>query len=105
MRQRSSTCASTSARAVADGLHELCSLTDALTLSDRIVIGDARRDEVGATASTALNLAARALEALRERGWSRPPLSIEIEKRIPIAAGLGGGAPTPPRCFAWRATR
>jgi 4-diphosphocytidyl-2-C-methyl-D-erythritol kinase len=75
-----------------DGLHELCSLTDALTLSDRIVIGDARRDEVRCDGVDGPNLAERALEALRQRGWSRPPLSIEIEKRIPIAAGLGGGS-------------
>ncbi len=38
------------------------------------------------------NLAARALAALRERGWDGPPLRIEIEKRIPVAAGLGGGS-------------
>jgi 4-diphosphocytidyl-2-C-methyl-D-erythritol kinase len=76
----------------ADRLHELCSLTDALTLSDRIVIGDARRDEVRCDGVDGPNLAERALEALRQRGWSRPPLSIEIEKRIPIAAGLGGGS-------------
>jgi 4-diphosphocytidyl-2-C-methyl-D-erythritol kinase len=76
----------------ADHLHELCSLTDALTLSDRILIGDARRDEVRCDDVDGPNLAERALEALRERGWSRPPLSIEIEKRIPIAAGLGGGS-------------
>jgi 4-diphosphocytidyl-2-C-methyl-D-erythritol kinase len=75
-----------------DGLHELCSLTDALTLSDRVVIGDARLDEVVCAGVDGPNLAARALEALRERGWSRPPLSVEIEKRIPIAAGLGGGS-------------
>jgi 4-diphosphocytidyl-2-C-methyl-D-erythritol kinase len=75
-----------------DGLHEICSLTDALTLSDRIVIGDARRDEVRCDGVDGPNLAERALEALRQRGWSRPPLSIEIEKRIPIAAGLGGGS-------------
>ena len=76
----------------ADGLHELCSLTEPLTLSDRVVIGDARVDEVVCAGVDGPNLAARALEALRERGWSRPPLSIEIEKRIPIAAGLGGGS-------------
>ena len=38
------------------------------------------------------NLAARALAALRERGWEGPPLRVEIEKRTPIAAGLGGGS-------------
>ncbi|HEY4779289.1 MAG TPA: hypothetical protein VIH47_06835, partial [Solirubrobacterales bacterium] len=38
------------------------------------------------------NLAARALAGLRERGWGRPPLRVEIEKRVPVAAGLGGGS-------------
>jgi 4-diphosphocytidyl-2-C-methyl-D-erythritol kinase len=38
------------------------------------------------------NLAARALAGLRERGWERGPLRIEIEKRVPVAAGLGGGS-------------
>jgi 4-diphosphocytidyl-2-C-methyl-D-erythritol kinase len=38
------------------------------------------------------NLAAVALAALRERGWTSPPLRIEIDKRIPVAAGLGGGS-------------
>ena len=38
------------------------------------------------------NLAEAALAALRERGWKSPPLRIEIDKRIPVAAGLGGGS-------------
>ena len=29
-----------------DGLHELCSLTQALTLSDRLLVADAEADEV-----------------------------------------------------------
>jgi 4-diphosphocytidyl-2-C-methyl-D-erythritol kinase len=32
------------------------------------------------------------LAGLRERGWDREPLRIEIAKRIPVAAGLGGGS-------------
>ncbi len=38
------------------------------------------------------DLSARALAALREAGWSSDPLRIEVEKRIPVAAGLGGGS-------------
>ncbi len=38
------------------------------------------------------DLTARALAALREAGWARSPLRIEVEKRIPVAAGLGGGS-------------
>ena len=49
-------------------------------------------DEVVCPGVEGENLAARALAALRERGWERPPLRIEIEKRIPVAAGLGGGS-------------
>ena len=29
---------------------------------------------------------------MRARGWRRPPLRVEIDKRIPVAAGLGGGS-------------
>jgi 4-diphosphocytidyl-2-C-methyl-D-erythritol kinase len=39
------------------------------------------------------NLAARALRAFRAAtGWDHPPLRIELRKRIPVAAGLGGGS-------------
>jgi 4-diphosphocytidyl-2-C-methyl-D-erythritol kinase len=37
-------------------------------------------------------LVARALEGLRRLGWEAPPLRVEIEKRVPIAAGMGGGS-------------
>ena len=55
-------------------------------------MSEAERDEVVCPGVEGENLAARALAALRERGWERPPLRIEIEKRIPVAAGLGGGS-------------
>jgi 4-diphosphocytidyl-2-C-methyl-D-erythritol kinase len=77
-----------------DGLHELRSLFCPLELADRIVVeerpGD--DDEVVCPAIAGPNLAAVALEALRARGWGRAPLQVEIDKRIPIAAGLGGGS-------------
>ncbi len=76
----------------ADGLHELCSLFEPLTLADLIEVSEAGADEVICAGVEGENLAWRALAALRERGWERPPLRIEIEKRVPVAAGLGGGS-------------
>ncbi|HEX8690783.1 MAG TPA: hypothetical protein VF729_11125 [Solirubrobacterales bacterium] len=75
-----------------DGLHELCSLFEPLALADSIEIAEAERDEVLCPGVEGENLAARALAALREEGWEAPPLRVEIEKRIPVAAGLGGGS-------------
>jgi len=75
-----------------DGLHELCSLFEPLALADSIVIAEGERDDVVCPGVDGDNLAARALAALRESGWRGPPLRVEIEKRIPVAAGLGGGS-------------
>jgi 4-diphosphocytidyl-2-C-methyl-D-erythritol kinase len=77
-----------------DGLHELRSLFCPLALSDRIVVVDAEgeADEVVCPGIAGPNLAAVALEALRARGWKRAPVYAEIDKRIPLAAGLGGAS-------------
>lgn len=75
-----------------DGLHELCSLFEPLALADPIVVREAERDEVVCPGVEGDNLAAAALAALRRAGWEAPSLRIEIEKRIPVAAGLGGGS-------------
>ena len=75
-----------------DGLHELCSLFEPLALADLITVTPAERDEVHCPGVEGENLAAKALAALRERGWAREPLRLEIEKRVPVAAGLGGGS-------------
>jgi len=79
-------------RAREDGLHELCSLFEPLALADLIEVSPAERDEVVCPGVEGENLAARALAGLRERGWEHEPLRIEIEKRVPVAAGLGGGS-------------
>ncbi|HWW66632.1 MAG TPA: hypothetical protein VNY83_01480 [Solirubrobacterales bacterium] len=75
-----------------NGLHELCSLFEPLALADPIEVAEGARDEVACPGVEGENLAARALAGLRTRGWGRPPLCIRIEKRIPVAAGLGGGS-------------
>jgi 4-diphosphocytidyl-2-C-methyl-D-erythritol kinase len=75
-----------------DGLHELCSLFEPLALADLLSVAEAERDEVLCPGVEGENLAAVALAALREHGWERPSLRIEIDKRIPVAAGLGGGS-------------
>lgn len=77
-----------------DGYHELCSLFCALALSDRIEVGDAagEADEVICPGVAGPNLVGVALDGMRARGWRRAPVRIEIEKRIPVAAGLGGGS-------------
>jgi 4-diphosphocytidyl-2-C-methyl-D-erythritol kinase len=76
----------------AGGLHEIRSLFCPLTLADRIAISDADADRVICPGVNGPNLAREALAALRARGWRRSPLRVEIEKRIPVAAGLGGGS-------------
>jgi len=75
-----------------DGLHELCSLFEPLALADLIEVAEAGSDEVICPGVGGENLAERALAALRQRGWQRQPLRVEIEKRVPVAAGLGGGS-------------
>jgi 4-diphosphocytidyl-2-C-methyl-D-erythritol kinase len=75
-----------------DGLHELCSLFEPLELADLIEVTPAERDEVICPGVEGENLAMRALAGLRARGWEHEPLRVEIEKRVPVAAGLGGGS-------------
>ncbi len=79
-----------------DGRHELVTIFESISLSDEIVLVERppehRFDEVICPGVTGLNLAAEALAALRRRGWESPPLRVEIDKRVPIAAGLGGGS-------------
>ncbi len=78
-----------------DGLHEICSLFQSITLADEIVLeqSDGAEDEILCPRVHGPNLAAQALARFRERfGWDARPLRIVIDKRIPIAAGLGGGS-------------
>jgi 4-diphosphocytidyl-2-C-methyl-D-erythritol kinase len=79
----------------ADGRHELASLFASLELSDEVALepAPAAPDEIICPAVEGPNLASVAIDALREAlGGDLPPLRVAIEKRIPVAAGLGGGS-------------
>lgn len=83
-----------------DGRHELVTVMQSISLADELTLGWAPagvgHDEVvcpGVPGAPAENLAALALSAFRTAtGWDAPPLRLGIVKRIPVAAGLGGGS-------------
>ena len=96
----------------ADGLHELVSVIEPLSLADELTLeplpgaalvaaapgaGDmgcaAGEDEVVCAGVAGPNLAGEALAAFRAAsGWEGPPLRLTIAKRVPVAAGMGGGS-------------
>jgi 4-diphosphocytidyl-2-C-methyl-D-erythritol kinase len=77
----------------ADGLHELCSLFASLDLADSVTVEEAGADEVVCEGLAGPNLALAAAERFRaEAAPELPPLRVVIDKRIPVAAGLGGGS-------------
>ncbi len=75
-----------------DGRHELVTLFESVSLADELLLRSAPRDEVVCPSIADPNLVATALSRLRELGWEGPPVRVEIEKRIPVAAGMGGGS-------------
>ncbi len=83
-----------------DAKHELVSVMQSISLADELTLEAAPdgsvHDEVicpGVPGGTEGNLAGAALRAFRaSTGWEAPPLRLSIVKRIPVAAGLGGGS-------------
>ncbi|HEX8105425.1 MAG TPA: hypothetical protein VF533_22615 [Solirubrobacteraceae bacterium] len=81
----------------ADGLHPLASLVQPVTLADEVRLEPAPpgagADEVVCPGVEGPNLAGAALAAYREAtGWDAPPQRLTIVKRVPVAAGMGGGS-------------
>jgi 4-diphosphocytidyl-2-C-methyl-D-erythritol kinase len=79
----------------ADGRHELVSVMQSITLADELRLRDwdGPGDEVRCAGVEGPNLAADALAAYRRAtGWDGPAQLLEIDKRVPVAAGLGGGS-------------
>jgi 4-diphosphocytidyl-2-C-methyl-D-erythritol kinase len=76
----------------ADGRHELVTVFDSVDLADELEVVASSADEVSCEGVAGPNLVLRALEALRAAGWEASPVRVTIDKRIPVAAGLGGGS-------------
>jgi 4-diphosphocytidyl-2-C-methyl-D-erythritol kinase len=75
-----------------DGLHPLGSVFASIELHDDVLVEAAEVDGVDCAGIDGPNLAAAALAAFRRRVPELPPLRVRIDKRIPVAAGLGGGS-------------
>ena len=77
----------------ADGRHQLATVFQSVSLADELTLTvEGQRDVVHCPGVAGENLAASALAELRRRGWAAPPVRIEIAKRVPVAAGMGGGS-------------
>src|SRR5207248_5450845 len=80
-----------------DGYHELSTLMQTIDLYDTLCLSTSDENCVRVICphpelNTANNLAARAAEAVRQRLALSQGVVIELHKRIPLAAGLGGGS-------------
>lgn len=84
----------------ADGYHPLASLVAFADVGDRVTVAPAERLSLTVQGPFAAELAGqddnlilRALRALgNATGTGEPPLAVTLDKRLPIAAGLGGGS-------------
>ena len=78
-----------------DGLHPLESLVQTIAWCDQLSVEEGEGEDTleiaGAEINADENLVLKALEAARTRGFV-PPLALSLEKRLPVAAGLGGGS-------------
>lgn len=80
-----------------DGYHEIATVLQAIDLSDRLVLEDADggielRCDTQAIPTDRQNLAWRAADLLRRAAGVARGVRIRLWKRIPVAAGLGGGS-------------
>jgi len=79
-----------------DGYHEIATVMQTVDLSDRLILEDADGLEVRTSApgvpTDERNLAYRAAVALRDAAGVERGARITLDKRIPVAAGLGGGS-------------
>jgi 4-diphosphocytidyl-2-C-methyl-D-erythritol kinase len=79
-----------------DGYHEIATVMQTVDLADRLTLEDSDVLELDCEApgvpTDARNLALKAAIALREASSATRGVRITLDKRIPVAAGLGGGS-------------
>lgn len=79
-----------------DGYHELRSVFATIDLADRVSVAPSRRLDVAVRpdpgAPPGTELVARAVELLAARTGRPARARVRVAKRIPVAAGLGGGS-------------
>nr|WP_295469037.1 4-(cytidine 5'-diphospho)-2-C-methyl-D-erythritol kinase [Mesorhizobium sp.] len=83
----------------ADGYHLLDSLVAFTRFGDRVTVAPSDEDRFEMTGPYAAglpaddgNLAVRALNAMRAEFGHPEPVSITLEKNLPVASGVGGGS-------------
>lgn len=79
-----------------DGYHDLASLFQTIDLCDTLTFIESEDDRLTcnnpALATDPNNLVLRALNLFRKRTGFKQCFAIQLEKRIPMQAGLGGGS-------------
>jgi len=78
-----------------DGYHEIASVMQAVDLCDTLTFEPSQRLCLTCDVPEMLspdNLVVRAIRLLQERAGGQPGASVCLDKRIPLAGGLGGGS-------------
>jgi 4-diphosphocytidyl-2-C-methyl-D-erythritol kinase len=82
-----------------DGYHLIETLVAFTRFGDRLTIAEADRDGFAVSGPFAAavpadgdNLVVKAVAALRAHAGGGPPVSITLEKNLPVASGIGGGS-------------
>jgi 4-diphosphocytidyl-2-C-methyl-D-erythritol kinase len=78
-----------------DGYHEIRTVLQTIDLADTLIMRDADSITLRCNDTTipeVTNLALRAAQLLQSRTQCQGGAAIELQKNIPIAAGLGGGS-------------
>ncbi|WP_208560457.1 4-(cytidine 5'-diphospho)-2-C-methyl-D-erythritol kinase [Marinilactibacillus kalidii] len=81
-----------------DGFHEMRMIMTSIDLSDRLTLTSKEQDEITLSCNAAFiplnkkNIVYQAARLLKETYGIQAGIHIAIEKKIPVAAGLGGGS-------------